>query len=116
MMLSQKSKYALRALLVLSQEYGKGPVQVSEIATREKIPHRFLKLILLKLKNHGVLLSRKGKGGGYFLRKSPDHISFGQVLRILEGLPSAAALCQQELHIESAGNALMGGRAGSGSS
>jgi Rrf2 family protein len=92
MMLSQKSKYALKALLVLSQEYGKGPVQVSEIATREKIPHRFLALILLKLKNHGVLLSRKGKGGGYFLRKSPDQISFGHVLRILEG-PLAPLAC-----------------------
>jgi Iron-dependent Transcriptional regulator len=52
-MLSQKSKYALKALLVLSQEYGKGIVLISEISAREKIPHRFLDLILLELKNHG---------------------------------------------------------------
>jgi Rrf2 family protein len=91
-MLSQKSKYALKALLVLSQEYGKGPVLISEIAGREKIPHRFLELILLELKNHGVLLSRKGKGGGYFLSKPPDHISVGQVLRMLEG-PLAPLPC-----------------------
>jgi Rrf2 family protein len=65
----------------------KGQCKFPKIATREKIPQRFLALILLKLKNHGVLLSRKGKGGGYFLRKSLDQISFGHVLRILEGPP-----------------------------
>ena len=91
-MLSQKSKYALKALVVLSQEYGKGPVLISEIAGREKIPHRFLELILLELKNHGVLLSRKGKGGGYFLGKPPDHIAVGYVLRMLEG-PLAPLPC-----------------------
>jgi Rrf2 family protein len=91
-MLSQKSKYALKALLVLSQEYGKGAVLISEIAVREKIPHRFLELILLELKNHGVLLSRKGKGGGYYLSKPPDNISVGQVLRMLEG-PLAPLPC-----------------------
>lgn len=91
-MLSQKTKYALKALLVLSQEYGNGPVLISEIAVREKIPHRFLELILLELKNHGVLLSRKGKGGGYFLGKPPDHISVGQVMRMLEG-PLAPLPC-----------------------
>jgi Rrf2 family protein len=92
MMLSQKSKCALKALLVLSQEYGKGPVLISEIAVREKIPHRFLELILLELKNHGVLLSRKGKGGGYFLSKPPDHTSVGHMLRMLEG-PLAPLPC-----------------------
>src|ERR1700726_2317384 len=56
-MLSHKSKYALEALLVLSEEYGNGPLLISEIATREHIPKRFLELILLELKNHGVLRS-----------------------------------------------------------
>ncbi len=62
-MLSHKSKYALKAMLVLSEEYGKGPLLISEIASREKIPRRFLELILLELKNQGVLRSKKGKGG-----------------------------------------------------
>jgi len=60
-MLSHESKYALKALLVLSEEYGEGPLLISEIAEREHIPERFLELILLELKNQGVLRSKKGK-------------------------------------------------------
>jgi Rrf2 family protein len=91
-MLSQKSKYALKALIVLAQEHGHGPVLISDIATRERIPRRFLELILLELKNGGVLQSRKGKGGGYLLSKPAGNISVGQVLRILEG-PLAPLPC-----------------------
>ena len=91
-MLSQKSKYALKALIVLAQEHGHGPVLISDIAARERIPRRFLELILLELKNGGVLQSRKGKGGGYLLSKPPGNISVGQVLRILEG-PLAPLSC-----------------------
>jgi Rrf2 family protein len=91
-MLSHKSKYALKAMLVLSQEYGKGPLLISEIASREKIPRRFLELILLELKNQGVLRSKKGKGGGYALSASPRQISVGHVLRMLEG-PLAPLPC-----------------------
>ena len=91
-MLSHKSKYALQALLVLSEEYGNGPLLISEIAEREHIPKRFLELILLELKNHGVLRSKKGKGGGYTLSKPPDLLSVGLVLRMLEG-PLAPLPC-----------------------
>jgi Rrf2 family protein len=91
-MLSHKSKYALEALLVLSEEYGNGPLLISEIAKRERIPKRFLELILLELKNHGVLRSKKGKGGGYTLSKPPDLLSVGLVLRMLEG-PLAPLPC-----------------------
>ena len=73
-MLSKKSKYALKAMLVLAKEYGQGPVLISDMAQREGIPRKFLELILLELKNQGLLQSKKGKGGGYFLRAraSPD--------------------------------------------
>jgi len=91
-MLSHKSKYALKALLVLSEEYGKGPLLISEIAEKEHIPKRFLELILLELKNQGVLRSRKGRGGGYMLAKPPDLVSVGHVLRMLEG-PLAPLPC-----------------------
>jgi Rrf2 family protein len=91
-MISHKSKYALKAMLVLSEEYGKGPLLISEIASREKIPRRFLELILLELKNHGILRSKKGKGGGYALSAPPRQISVGQVLRMLEG-PLAPLPC-----------------------
>ena len=91
-MLSQKAKYALKALLVLAKEYGQGPVLIADIAQRESIPRKFLELILLDLKNSGVLQSKKGKHGGYFLIKRPNEISFGQVLRVLEG-PLAPLPC-----------------------
>lgn len=91
-MISQKSKYALKALTVLAEEYGKGPVLIAEVAAREHIPRAFLELILLELKNHRLLDSRKGRGGGYFLAKPPAQISVGQVLRALEG-PLALLPC-----------------------
>lgn len=84
-MLSRKSKYALKALLVLTEEYGKEALLIADIADREKIPKRFLELILLELKNQGILRSKKGKGGGYALNKPPSAISVGQVLRMIEG-------------------------------
>ena len=71
---------------------GMGRLLISDIAARERIPRRFLELILLELKNGGVLHSRKGKGGGYLLSKPPGNITVGQVLRILEG-PLAPLPC-----------------------
>ena len=64
-MISKKAKYALKALKVLTEEHGKGPVLISHIAERENIPKKFLEAILLELRNHGILSSQKGKGGGY---------------------------------------------------
>jgi Rrf2 family protein len=90
--LSKKSKYGLKALLVLGQEAGRGPVLVSDIAQREAIPQKFLEAILLELKRHGIVESKKGKGGGYFLRRRPADITFGEVIRVLDG-PLAAVSC-----------------------
>jgi Rrf2 family protein len=98
-MLSHKSKYALKALIALSAEYGKGPLLISEIAARERIPRRFLEIILLELKNQGVLRSRKGKGGGYALSREPGEISVGRVVRMLEG-PLAPLSCVSETAYE----------------
>ena len=94
-MISQKSKYALKALIVLAEEYGKGPILIADIAAREHIPRSFLELILLELKNHRFLDSRKGRGGGYFLARPPTMISAGQVLRAIEG-PLAPLPCASE--------------------
>lgn len=91
-MLTQKSKYGLRALLVLAKEYGQGPVLISDIAHREALPQKFLELILLELRNHGILGSKKGKGGGYFLARRPELVHLGEVLRVLEG-PLAPLPC-----------------------
>ena len=91
-MLSKKAKYGLRALLFLAKEYGHGPVLISEISQRESIPKKFLELILLDLKNQGVLQSKKGKGGGYFLAKAPQVVTLGHVIRALDG-PLAPLPC-----------------------
>jgi len=91
-MLSKKAKYGLRAVLVLAKEYGQGPVLISEISQREGIPKKFLELILLDLKNQGLLQSKKGKGGGYFLSKAPQAVTLGHVIRALDG-PLAPLPC-----------------------
>jgi Rrf2 family protein len=94
-MISKKTKYALKALLYLARKYNQGPVLISALARDERIPKKFLELILLTLKNNGVLQSRKGKGGGYFLGKLPREISVGNVIRILDG-PLAPVPCVSE--------------------
>src|SRR5215831_3235862 len=84
-MLSNKAKYALKAAVVLAGEFGQGPVLIADIAQREQIPRKFLEGILLELRHGGILQSRKGKGGGYFLVREPRGVSLGEILRVVEG-------------------------------
>ncbi len=91
-MLTKKSKYALRALLALAKRHDQEPMLIADLAEQEQIPRKFLELILLELKNNGMLESKKGKGGGYLLRKKPDDISLGDVIRALDG-PLAPLPC-----------------------
>jgi len=79
-------------MVVLAQRYGQGPVLISDIAAVDRMPRKFLELILLELKNHGLLQSKKGKGGGYFLAKPPNTITAGQIVRIIDG-PIAPLPC-----------------------
>ncbi|AAR34721.1 Rrf2 family transcriptional regulator [Geobacter sulfurreducens] len=94
-MISKKTKYALKAMLYLARERDKGPILIADLARDERIPKKFLELILLALKNAGVLQSKKGKGGGYYLAQSPREISMGRIIRILEG-PLAPVQCVSE--------------------
>ncbi len=91
-MLTKKSKYGLKAVLALAAQEGEPPVLVSDLAERERIPKKFLEAILLELKRHGLLQSKKGKGGGYFLRQPASEITVGQVIRVLDG-PLALVPC-----------------------
>lgn len=84
-MLSKKTRYALMALTKLSREYGNGAILIGDIAKAEKIPQHFLENILLELKNLGLLGSKLGKNGGYFLLKNPEDISLADVIRYFEG-------------------------------
>lgn len=91
-MLSRKAKYALIACLYLARTHDSGPKLIAEIARDQKLPKKFLELILLELKNAGMLDSKKGKGGGYQLGRRPDEISVGQVVRTIDG-PLAPFRC-----------------------
>jgi Rrf2 family protein len=92
-MISNKTKYALKAVLMLTGKYAsKEPVLIAEIAEKEYIPKKFLESILLELKNKGLLQSKKGKGGGYLLARVPNQISFGEVIGIFEN-PFGALPC-----------------------
>ncbi|HET8962836.1 MAG TPA: Rrf2 family transcriptional regulator [Chitinophagales bacterium] len=91
-MLSKKAKYGLMAVFRLAKEYGKQPMLIVELAEQENIPRKFLEIILLELKNEGILISKMGKGGGYTLAKSPSKIKIGQVVRALDG-PLAPIPC-----------------------
>lgn len=91
-MISQKAKYALRALVSLAQAPKGEPVFISDIAEKQSIPKKFLEQILLDLKRHGILVSRRGKFGGYQLLKDPSDITFGSILRIVDG-PIAPLPC-----------------------
>jgi len=94
-MISKKTKYGLKSLLYLARKYDQGPILISDLAREERIPKKFLELILLALKNNGILQSRKGKGGGYYLGRPPREISVGNVVRVLEG-PLAPVPCVSE--------------------
>jgi len=91
-MLSNRGKYATRALLDLALHFDEGPVLIQDIAERQKIPLKFLEQILLSLKQAGFVQSRKGRGGGYFLARDPARITLGSVVRAVDG-PLAPISC-----------------------
>lgn len=91
-MLSKKSQYAFKALIYLAEKYNEGPVLISEIAKKKKIPLKFLENILLELKKAGILDSKKGKGGGYFLIKAPSKVRVADIVRLING-PIAMLPC-----------------------
>ena len=91
-MLSSKAKYALRAMLALAKAPRGELVTISAIAAEACIPKKFLELILLDLKHHGLIHSRRGRQGGYSLSRAPNAISLGEIVRNIEG-PLAAVPC-----------------------
>jgi Rrf2 family protein len=100
MKLSKRGEYGLKAMIDLaSQEPGSGVIQIRDIAQREKIPVKFLEQILLTLKNAGLLQSKLGSNGGYYLAKPPSEISLGQVVRVLDG-PVAPIRCVSQMAYE----------------
>ena len=84
-MISKKTKYAINALVYLARQHQQGPVLISKIAKDQHIPQKFLEAILLDLKNAGILNSKKGRGGGYYLIKKPEEVNMAEVMRLFDG-------------------------------
>jgi Rrf2 family protein len=95
-MLSQKAKYAFRALFALAKAGVGESLLISDIAEAHKIPKKFLEQILLDLKHRGLVSSRRGKNGGYALRMPPEEITFGEVVRTIDG-PIAPLPCLSKM-------------------
>ncbi|HXL57912.1 MAG TPA: Rrf2 family transcriptional regulator [Chitinophagaceae bacterium] len=99
-MISKKTKYAINALVYLARaNKGNEPIQISKIAESEHIPRKFLEAILLDLRNAGILSSRKGKTGGYYLHKTPEEINVADVMRLFDG-PIALLPCVTFMYYE----------------
>ena len=108
-MLTAKAKYGIKAMIYLAGSYRGNWAQAGEIADTQQIPRQFLGNILSELRMAGLVHSKKGKGGGYFLSRPPAQISIGEIIRVLDGplMPMACASrldyrpcsdCEEEAH------------------
>ena len=106
MRLSKRGEYGLRAMIALAEPAEKSDapqmMQIKEISLREQISPKFLEQILLTLKNAGMLHSKMGVGGGYYLAKSASEITLGQIFRVLDG-PVAPVKCVSQMAYEPCG-------------
>jgi len=103
MHLSKRGEYGLRAMISLARATSEDKrVTISEIARNENIPAKFLEQILLTLKNSGLLQSKMGAGGGYYLAHPPEEITLGQIKRVLDG-PVAPIRCVSQMAYEPCG-------------
>ena len=91
-MLSQRAKYALKAMICLAEHEGPAPLSVTDIAQRAAVPRAFLEQILSDLKRRNLLISKRGKQGGFLLAREPDTVSFAEIIRNIDG-PLALAPC-----------------------
>jgi len=105
MRLSKRGEYGLRAMIILvdvQKDSPTGMIQIKEISAREEIPAKFLEQILLALKNAGLVHSKMGIGGGYYLARAPKEITLGQIVRTLDG-PLAPIKCVSQTAYEPCG-------------
>jgi len=95
LMITQKMKYALKALLVLADEAAAPapqPLPIEQVAKRSGTPKRFLEHILLEIRDAGVIASKRGRAGGYVLVKRPAEVKLSELLRLIDG-PLAPLPC-----------------------
>ena len=97
MNISVKGKYALQAVLDLAAQPPGAPVRIADIALRQKIPQKFLELILAGLKQGGFVESRRGAEGGYLLARAAEAITVGEVIRFVEGPPEGKGRARRKV-------------------
>ena len=99
MKISTKGEYGIRALLELTQHYGEGFVQSSEIAARRNIPENYLYQLLITMRKAGLIRSRRGPQGGHMLARSPEKITLNEAVAVLEG-PLSPTMCSDDVSPE----------------
>jgi Rrf2 family protein len=104
-MLSQKTRYTIRALQHLADRYGQGPVPLAEIAEKQNIPAKFLTVILSEMNREGMVNSQRGRDGGYMLAKPPAEVRIGDLVRMTHG-SLALVPCASRMRYERCDNCI----------
>jgi Rrf2 family protein len=97
-MLSQKTRYTIRALQHLADTFGQGPVRLDAIATAQNIPRKFLTVILSEMAREGVVASHRGRDGGYELALQPVDIRYGDIIRLTRGSLALTPCASRNAH------------------
>jgi Rrf2 family protein len=97
-MLSQKTRYTIRALQHLADHYQQGPVRLDAIATAQNIPRKFLTVILSELAREGIVISHRGRTGGYELALPPVDVRYGDIIRITRGSLALVPCASRNAH------------------
>ncbi|WP_156842091.1 RrF2 family transcriptional regulator [Novosphingobium aquimarinum] len=97
-MLSQKTRYTIRALQELALHHGEAPVRLDAIAEAQNIPRKFLTVILSELAREGIVLSTRGRSGGYQLALPPVDIRYGDIIRITRGSLALVPCASRNAH------------------
>ncbi|MET1754681.1 Rrf2 family transcriptional regulator [Novosphingobium sp. RD2P27] len=97
-MLSQKTRYSIRALQHLADRYKQGPVRLDEIVTAQNIPRKFLTVILSELVREGIVISHRGRSGGYELALSPVDVRYGDIIRVTRGSLALVPCASRNAH------------------
>lgn len=97
-MLSQRTRYTIRALHYLADKYGNGPVPLTEITEAENIPAKFLTVILSEMGRAGIVGAQRGRDGGYFLALAPVDISIGDIIRLTRGSLALVPCASRNAH------------------
>ncbi|MDE2564128.1 MAG: Rrf2 family transcriptional regulator [Sphingomonadales bacterium] len=97
-MLSQRTRYTIRALQHLADNFGEGPVRLQDIAAGQNIPRKFLTVILSELARDGIVISHRGRDGGYELALQPIDIRYGDIIRITRGSLALVPCASRNAH------------------